>query len=57
MSNANEAQQIERLKMMLKVARGALDDIYQDKRSHSPQAQAAEALDTLDAMRKWEDGQ
>jgi hypothetical protein len=50
-------EQVERLKQMLKVARDALDDIYQDKRSHSPQAQAAEALDTLDQMRKWEDGQ
>ncbi len=50
-------EQVERLKLMLKVARAALNDIYQDKRSHSPQAQAAEALDTLDGMRKWEDGQ
>lgn len=57
MSPEETAKQVERLKAMLKVARGALDDIYQDKCSGSPGAKAAEALDTLDQIRKWEDGQ
>ena len=50
-------EQVERLKLMLKVARMALDDIYQDHCIGSPRAKAAEALDTLDGMKKWEDGQ
>ncbi len=48
-------EQVERLKQMLRVARVALDDIYQGKWNSTPEMKAAEALDKLDGMRKWED--
>lgn len=57
MGEVANTEQVERLKMLLKIARGALNDIYQGKLNCSPEMKAAEALDKLDLLWRWEAGQ